>query len=35
MPGIPVIAAAGVAVALGWFDPRSRATPDDDEKGMP
>lgn len=35
MPGIPVIAAAGVAVALGWFDPRPAASPTDDEKGMP
>lgn len=32
LPGIPVIAAAGVAVALGWFDPRPTAR---DEKGMP
>jgi hypothetical protein len=35
MPGIPVIAAAGVAVALGWFDPRAAAPVADDEKGMP
>lgn len=34
LPGIPVIAAAGVALALGWFDPRpSRAA--DDEGRMP
>ena len=35
LPGIPVIAAAGVAVALGWFDPRSRGGAEADEKGMP
>ncbi|MCT2087633.1 AzlC family ABC transporter permease [Microbacterium enclense] len=35
MPGIPVIAAAGVAVALGWFDPRPTASADSDEEGMP
>ncbi|CAH0185417.1 hypothetical protein SRABI128_01375 [Microbacterium sp. Bi128] len=36
MPGIPVIAAAGVAVALGWFDPRRPAAPAaNDENGMP
>ncbi|MGC8074657.1 hypothetical protein ACP3W1_29280, partial [Salmonella enterica] len=34
LPGIPVIAAAGVALALGWFDSRpSRAA--DDEGRMP
>ena len=35
MPGIPVIAAAGVAVALGWFDPRPASSAADEEKGMP